>query len=258
MSPDDDLFARVVADLADDGPRAVLADHWLEHGELRGEFVALQLKVNRGAGTRTDRERMTELKKTHELEWLGALRNVAGFALYHRGFLDELRLSRADLTAAVVHSRELGTVRFLRRGSMLDEAYRDVLFSPALVNVQSADVPLELLDEVLRQPPPKLRHVAIVSSSWHSLEESVEAVRRILVEALFEDVTVSVPLGEDIREYLRAHLPLATETTGVVVSTPFADCKTSRTDGGLVLRVPKRDRRLLAAARDACPDARVV
>lgn len=202
MTRADDLFALVVANLADNAPRAVLADHWMELGDPRGEFVALQLKVNRGEGNRTDRERMTQLKQRHETEWLGALRSAAGFALFQRGFLDELHLAPApDAAGAASRSRELGTVRFLRRGSMFDGAYRAFLFSPALVNVRSADVPLDLLYEVLAHPPATLRRIALDSSASIRLDEHVGAVQRILAGARFEEVAVSVPSGEDIRPY---------------------------------------------------------
>ena len=141
---------------------------------------------------------------------------------------------------------------------MLDEGYRAVLFAPGLVNVHSADVPPELLEDVLAHPPPKLRRVALEGSASHRLDEQVRAVQRILAGAHFEEVAVSVPMGEDLRAYFRALLPLATEKTSVVVSTRTSDCRTTRSDAGLVLRVPKRDRRLLAAAREACPEATVV
>lgn len=84
------LFAAVYADPKADGPRAVLADHLLEQGDPRGEFIALQLEKQRRplSGNAARRERL--LLQTHRAAWLGPLaKMLVGEEKWERGFLSE-------------------------------------------------------------------------------------------------------------------------------------------------------------------------
>ena len=81
------LFAAVYADPDRDEPRSVLADHLIELGDPRGEFIALQLARARTGGTPSQRERA--LLKAHGAKWTGHLERI--FAKtdreFARGFL---------------------------------------------------------------------------------------------------------------------------------------------------------------------------
>ena len=59
------LFDAVAADPDDDAPRQVLADALLERGDLRGEFVALQLLRARKAATPAQEAREAHLEDEH-------------------------------------------------------------------------------------------------------------------------------------------------------------------------------------------------
>lgn len=88
------LLEQVVRSPADDGPRAVYADSLTERGDLRGEFIALQLKHARSLGTAAEREREAALLAANGPRWLGPLTSwfVPGSVVYERGFLDACRV----------------------------------------------------------------------------------------------------------------------------------------------------------------------
>jgi uncharacterized protein (TIGR02996 family) len=105
------LLDQVYADRDDDDARAVLADLLQQHGDPRGEFIALQLA--RAGGPPTTRER--KLERTWGRTWLGALAPVVandGLA-FERGFVARCRYlgERDDPTS--IGAREWSTVTHL-------------------------------------------------------------------------------------------------------------------------------------------------
>jgi uncharacterized protein (TIGR02996 family) len=101
-----DLYAAVYDDPDDDGARGVLADHLIEKGDPRGEFLAMQLR--RKDQKEPGRE-LTLLKK-NQAAWLGEIGPVVGYknqpvlgpepasygmhvyVRWHRGFLAGAKL----------------------------------------------------------------------------------------------------------------------------------------------------------------------
>lgn len=86
------LFADVYASPSDDGPRLVLADFLLEHGDPRGELVALQLARRDGRLDAEGAAREEELLEAHGRTWAGSLApllkwGVGSKTRFERGFL---------------------------------------------------------------------------------------------------------------------------------------------------------------------------
>ncbi len=100
-STTDALFAAVYANPFADAPRAVLADHLMEAGDPRGEFIALQLQKPKGT---LRRER--QLLEAHESDWLGPLAHVVlpMSNEWERGFL--------SATHARLHGETVGDPRW--------------------------------------------------------------------------------------------------------------------------------------------------
>jgi uncharacterized protein (TIGR02996 family) len=78
------LFASVCAQPDDDTPRHVLADALMDLGDLRGEFITLQLACARGQATAAARERVLELERCLGRLW--ALPLSAHRVEFRRGF----------------------------------------------------------------------------------------------------------------------------------------------------------------------------
>ena len=102
------LLAAIYDNPRDDGPRSVYAD-WLQaRGDLRGEFIALQLARRTGIGDAASERRERTLLAAHGREWLGPLASVmtAGSAVFERGFPSKVTVNRSDPFTA----REWATV----------------------------------------------------------------------------------------------------------------------------------------------------
>jgi hypothetical protein len=67
------LLDAVYAQPLEAGPRRVLVDHWLERGDVRGEFGALSFDAPPTAEARARRD---ELARLHGREWVGPLQPV--------------------------------------------------------------------------------------------------------------------------------------------------------------------------------------
>jgi uncharacterized protein (TIGR02996 family) len=107
------LFATVYASPGPDGPRAVLADHLLELGDLRGEFLMLQLAKSRTPLSHASQRRERQLLDAHELQWLGPLGAVVlpTTTTWERGFLVA---AQARLHGDTVGDPRWATVQKLR------------------------------------------------------------------------------------------------------------------------------------------------
>lgn len=106
-----ELFDLVRAAPADDGPRAVLADHLQLAGDPRGEYIALAL-----TGAAPARE--AELLAAHRLAWLGPLAPVLApdEVAFRRGFLARATVyCKDELPRELADEPAWGTVEVLRR-----------------------------------------------------------------------------------------------------------------------------------------------
>lgn len=111
---DEELFAAVLAEPEDDGPRLVLADWLTDRGDPRGEFIQIQCTLKRSlvgtAGRATplryldasaeelaDREK--ELLSRHGADW--AEREAPGLTkrVWHRGFVEGGVVRAANVSA---------------------------------------------------------------------------------------------------------------------------------------------------------------
>jgi uncharacterized protein (TIGR02996 family) len=128
-----ELLARIYDAPDDDGPRAVLADWWLEQGDKRGELVSLQLK---GQLTPAERQREAELLEEHGPTLLGRLGLAVSMdgARFRRGLLHEAevwfepgeaasdpRWATVERLHFVHHPRLFPALRALRTVSGLSE-----------------------------------------------------------------------------------------------------------------------------------------
>ncbi|MDF2696292.1 MAG: hypothetical protein K0S65_4675, partial [Labilithrix sp.] len=140
-----ELFEAVVvatsAGAEDLGPWEVLADHWLEAGDPRGELVTLQLANERGASN--EAQEMALQKQIPALlrkdkDWLDpGLARVTRNRQYRRGMLDSFELlpSSAATAAAwkdAAKSSLLGTVRHVGQGSASEALFATFLTSGAM------------------------------------------------------------------------------------------------------------------------------
>ena len=88
------LLAAVHASPAEASPRLVFADALTEQGDPRGEFIALQFAHAAGELPLGKREHMQRLLVASGRGWFDGLENqVAPLAVFHEGFLREVRLA---------------------------------------------------------------------------------------------------------------------------------------------------------------------
>jgi uncharacterized protein (TIGR02996 family) len=108
-----ELFAAMLAAPDDDAPRLVLADHYTELGDVRGEVISLQVKNARGA-TAKDLKKEKQLVKQHLVTLLGPLEPVVdrGTARFARGFLQhaEVKFKTAAQRRELLHHPLLSTL----------------------------------------------------------------------------------------------------------------------------------------------------
>lgn len=264
-----ELLELVAADLADDTPRAILADMWLEAGDARGEFVALQLRAAKGQTSEAELDRMNTLEAQGKNEWLANLALIVRDARFHRGFLDEITLEAAT---AVTNERwrqmtqhpGLATVRMLRPG--LAPHTLVGLFINALPNLEELEVAsVASFRALIEGPrPPRLTRIELdlpwtpaprgtsrpPSRPAPSFEVSA------LLELGFERVTVPYAEPRTIAEHVLLLL-LATEKGSVVLRAMDARFTATRGHGGLMLDIESRDSFTVNAVLEACPDATI-
>lgn len=249
------LFELIVQNLDDDAPRAVLADRWLEAGDPRGELVTLQL---RPSPTPADHDRIKAIV-WFDRDWLGDLAVVTRSRVYSRGFLDEIALSpplasTPERWAAATRDPRLGTVRRLRCGAGTELHYRSFLFSPAMRNLEDAEVhSLALLREVLESPELRLRRLSLILETLVDVDIR-NAVTAISARPEIEHVTLSCP-SQRVTQLMSA-LPLATERLRVTVKYDHATIIATRTaEEGLVLTGEAKERMAIVQATQMCPGA---
>jgi uncharacterized protein (TIGR02996 family) len=173
------LLAAVATAPAEDGPRHVLADHWLERGDPRGEYMALVLHEG------GERQRAMELRTAHHRSWMGSLAPFVprGGVSFSRGlltgvelFLDGVSVDDFDPDEASLMSVE--TLRFLP-GSL-------VRVLPAMRHVRELG-PLDddaLLDLLIQEVDFAVETLEIAPSSMGALDAIARADRLRKLRAL--------------------------------------------------------------------------
>lgn len=96
MSFPEGLWSAIRQRPHDDEPRLQLADWLDEHDAPRGEFIRLQVQLERVPLKNPLRlqleSRERELLADHETEWLGGLGTFIEWAVFHRGFPSEISI----------------------------------------------------------------------------------------------------------------------------------------------------------------------
>lgn len=253
MADEAELFAIVVANPFEDAPREVLADHWLERGDPRGELVTLQLRFMRGKDTGDDFHRMIQLYD--EDAWIGDLGAVTVKRRYDRGFLDRIQLAKDDAASpaiwdAAARSVWLGTLRTLWRGEASESRIRSFLYSPACVVLEEAQITPAMLDEVLENKPKSLRRIEL------EMTESIRpAVERAIASGVFDGVALFAADDWSLSDCCRL-FELTTERTNVIIRTALDQCTARRTRDGLEIAAATGDTDLAAAAYNAFPESK--
>jgi len=150
-----ELLDAVYANLADDGPRLVLADHLAELGDPRGELIALQCQPT--PLTPKQQARVNHLVDAYGKRWLAELGDHALLKdglTYERGFVAKVRLRLHAYGQRSIGSRLWATVR---EADLADSSVADELLDPvcaSLRRITGANGPLlGLLHERKRAMP---------------------------------------------------------------------------------------------------------
>jgi uncharacterized protein (TIGR02996 family) len=153
---DDALLSAIYAAPDDDTPRLVFADTLTERGDLRGEFISLQIARSQGRATPAQRRRERELliDNKQRTEWSMPL-SRGGDCRLTRGFPSELNLDPRSM--------------------------KNVVDLPALATLTNL-VGLE------RQPPFKHVKALLESSNLKALQRADGFTRK-----LFEDLELALP-----------------------------------------------------------------
>lgn len=132
------LEAQVFAAPASSDAPTVLADHLLEAGGERGEFMALQQQRLTSRVTEDQEAREEALLEKHATTWLGSLATVVepSTVRFERGFpaAVELTTSQPALLASVANDPAWATVRHLH---LHNDVSPDFLRAPALKQLEA-------------------------------------------------------------------------------------------------------------------------
>lgn len=157
------LFAEMVENPDDDAVRLVLADVYLERGDVRGELIQLQIKNARSDKPRVkDQTRERQILKQHLVELLGPLEPIVDrkTCRFERGFLHHaaLKLKTTAQRREFLGHPLLGTLASVETRDIA------VLRHPNLAHVVSAQgVPWKVFVELAHGAPlTRLRRVSVV------------------------------------------------------------------------------------------------
>jgi uncharacterized protein (TIGR02996 family) len=94
MNEPEAMLRLIMASPDQDGPRLIYADWLAERRDPRGEFIRLQCELNRmppGDARRAEWQSAADiLLKTHQNEWIGALKGLVSGYRFHRGFVETI------------------------------------------------------------------------------------------------------------------------------------------------------------------------
>lgn len=185
------LEAQVFAAPASADAPAVLADHLIETGGERGEFMALQQQRLTSRLTEEQEAREEALLEKHATTWLGSLATVVEPATvrFERGFpaAVELTTNQPALLASVANDPAWATVRHLH---LHNDVSPEFLRSPALKQLEAVTLIREPFARALlhaRDVWP-WRQVALDLPSYQARDADVALLQRKL-KSTFPNVT---------------------------------------------------------------------
>ena len=190
------LFDAVAAAPDDDAPRQVLADALLDRGDLRGEFIALQLLSARNTATPTQEAREAALEEEHWQDWLSEIPGVGVTPTqvtplndFHRGFL------RSCLLAPTGVGADSLTWRMVERIDLTGSGNARELAAPALTRLAVlTGLEADSLQVVLGGPDrPRLHEVSA------TFETDAREQRQVLALTRFPTLRVLTLLPQTVR-----------------------------------------------------------
>jgi len=204
-----ELLDAVYANLDDDGPRLVLADHLTEVGDPRGELIALQCQGT--PLTPKQQARVNHLVETHGKRWLAELGDHALMKdglVYERGFVAKarLRLYAYSSEPRSIGKRVWATLREadLANGSVGDELLDPVCVSLRRITGVNGSV-LDLMHQRRRALP--LESLALDYAGDDRLAGLVDLGRAVLPS--LRELDVRTPRSyELVRAVVRTFAPL--------------------------------------------------
>src|SRR4051812_6593207 len=96
MSDHAAFWSAVAAAPDDDLPRLIYADWLDERGDVRGEFIRLQIAEARGAATADEVARADAWGRQHAHEWAGGVAEHALVWEFRRGFVDRVIMNAGE------------------------------------------------------------------------------------------------------------------------------------------------------------------
>jgi len=174
-----------LADIAehpdDDAPRLIYADWLEEHGNhARAEFIRTQVALARLTSDSPRRRQLAararELLGKHGKKWAGAVRPILEEWHFHRGFLDRVTISAANLIKDAEKVFRLWPIRRLRlTGAGGRQAFLAAL--PSHASITSLDLIANDLTDVVPALAtcPALRHLSRLVLSFNPLTDQALA-----------------------------------------------------------------------------------
>lgn len=171
---DEPSFLRWIAEAPDDDGRRALFSDWLSsHGDVRGEFIALQLAATERALAPAALRRMQTLERSHGAAWLGTLARAlergreVGF---ERGFAARVALTPQAPSLPRPDDPVIGTLRELwLRGLATPPAF-GLIGSPYLSGLRRLSAELSLVEALHPSTKRNLRELATGAESARALE----------------------------------------------------------------------------------------
>lgn len=189
------LFDAVAEAPDDDAPRQVLSDALLERGDVRGEFIALQLLRARGQATPKQQSREQILEENHWRRWfsevpgvgVGATTALTSLHDFHRGFLRACVLTPHGVGA------DSPAWRMVERIDVTGTTIRDAreLASPALTRLSVlTGLDAACLQVVLDGPDRPRLHELGFAGPWLQADRGRQEQRQVFALKRFSTLRV--------------------------------------------------------------------
>lgn len=179
------LWEAVARDPDDVGARMVLADFLIQHGDGRGEHIALACSSDHRAHARAD-----QLLAEHWNDWFGDLALIVkrGESTFDRGTLDKVTLGVEDAPswafAAIAGHRELLTVRRVARSFRHPTTHEYTAFlrslpDPSRVTLELTADALEELARLREEWPTRAIYLDVSGLVPERIETAIDRVKRL-------------------------------------------------------------------------------